>query len=94
MVQKILSEYFYKRGYNSGNRLSDSDYSADKASTAQNYPAEPNVYPFGVSQNSYNTKDGSIQPLEKKPAKRSVFTKKQLVYLNQQLQMQKRMSSY
>lgn len=94
MVQKILSEYFYKRGYNSENRLSENDYSSEKADAAQNYTAEPKVYNFGASQNSSNTNDGSIQPLERKPAKRSVFTKKQLVLLNQQLQLQKRMSSY
>jgi hypothetical protein len=94
MVQKILSEYFHKRGYNSENRSSDNDYSHEKANAAQNFPAELKVYPFGASINSNNIKDGSIQPLEKKPAKRSVFTKKQLVLLNQRLEMQKRISLY
>ena len=90
MVQKILSKYFNSRGYKSVKILSVDSNPAKKVTGT---PGNPEKAKVSVIEPEKNSLVVSSFLISKKKNKKPVFTKKELVILNQRLQHHKMRNS-
>jgi hypothetical protein len=90
MVQNILSKYFSTRGYKSVKELSFSPNPTEEKTGTSMIPEEAKEHGIESEQNLHIVDSVLVS---KKKNKKPVFTKKELVILNQRLQHHKMRNS-